>query len=120
MTHWLIVMLGGAAGTLARHLASTALASRVTSHFPWGTFVVNITGCFLIGVLMPLLPVRSHWRLLLVTGFLGGYTTFSSFEYEAFASARGGRPWHGLLYVVASVVAGYIAVWLGSATTTRR
>src|ERR1044071_4448728 len=113
MDRWLLVLLGGGAGSLLRYLASTAVASRFQTRFPWGTFVVNVTGSFLIGLLMALLVARNlhpNWRLLLVTGFLGGYTTFSSFEYETYMAVRGGSPWMGLVYVLASVAAGYLAV----------
>ena len=78
---------------------------------------MNVTGCFLIGVVMTVLTreaaLHPNWRLLLVAGFLGGYTTFSAFAYETFAAAQDGNPWIGLLNVVASVVVGYLAVWLG-------
>jgi CrcB protein len=114
---FLIVMAGGAAGSLARYVAGVAIMSRFGGRFPLGTLVVNATGCFLIGVIMTLLTrgaaPHPNWRLLLVVGFLGGYTTFSSFAYETFVAARDGNPWMGLLNVVLSVVAGYLAVWLG-------
>jgi CrcB protein len=91
--------------------------SRYGGRFPLGTLVINVTGAFLIGVLMTLLTERlhphPHWRLFLVVGFLGGYTTFSSFEYEIYQAAQGGERWLSFLYMTASVVFGYLAVWLG-------
>ncbi len=86
--------------------------------FPLGTFFINITGSFLIGVLMTLLTERwnlhSNFRLFLVVGVLGGYTTFSSFEYETYQLVRDGARWMGLIYVTGSVVLGYFGVWLGA------
>ncbi|MGA3026944.1 MAG: fluoride efflux transporter CrcB [Bryobacteraceae bacterium] len=120
---YLVVLAGGGAGSLARYVASTAIMQRFGGAFPLGTFVVNITGSFLIGLLMTLFTERldwNHtWRLLLVTGFLGGYTTFSSFEYESLQALRQGAKWAGLFNVVGSVVAGYVAVWLGAALAER-
>lgn len=88
-----------------------------------GTMAVNVTGSFLIGVLMTLLTERFQanpaWRLLLVVGFLGGYTTFSSLEYETYRTVRDGGLWVGLLNAVASIVLGYLAVWFGSSMVTR-
>ena len=90
-----------------------------------GTLVVNVSGSFLIGVLMILLTERlqphPNWRLFLVVGVLGGYTTFSSFEYETYQSIRGGAPWIGIANVLASVIFGYLAVVLGAwMAATRR
>lgn len=105
-------------GSLLRYLVGTTIAERYPSRFPWGTLVVNITGCFLIGIIMEILIARTsanpNWRMVLVVGFLGGYTTFSSFEFETFASVRSGAFWLGVAYVVGSVGLGYIAVWLGA------
>ncbi len=122
MERYLIIMAGGAIGTLARYAASSAIMARVNSRFPFGTFFVNITGCLLIGALMTILAERGahpNWRLGLVVGVLGGYTTFSSFEYEAYLSTRTGFPFIALMNVAASVVVGYLAVWLGAALATR-
>jgi CrcB protein len=115
--YFLIVLCGGA-GSLARYLAGSAISTRYGSRFPWGTLAVNVTGSFLIGLLMTLLTERvvanPNWRLALVVGFLGGYTTFSSFEWETYSAIRIGGLWIGCLNVVVSVVFGFIAVWLGS------
>jgi CrcB protein len=116
-------MMGGGAGSLARYVAGTLIARRFGGLFPLGTLLVNVTGSFLIGLLMTLLTERlphPNWRLLLVVGFLGGYTTFSSFEWETFSAVRGGSLWIGLANVVGSVTLGYAAVWIGAAIATRR
>jgi len=117
LERFILVMLGGGTGSLARYVAGTAIMNRVGGRFPLGTLVVNVTGCFLIGLLMSLLTERfwphPNWRLLLVVGFLGGYTTFSSFEYETYSAIRDGGLWIGLINIVASVTLGYLAVWLG-------
>jgi CrcB protein len=122
MKYLLIVLFGGA-GSLARYLAGTAVTARYGSRFPWGTLVVNVTGSFLIGLIMTLLTekvaVSPNWRFALVIGFLGGYTTFSSFEWETYAAVRAGGFWIGALNVIGSVILGYGAVWLGS-TLARR
>jgi fluoride exporter len=90
-------------GLLARYVAGTAIMERFGSVFPLGTPAVNASGSFLIGLLMTLLTehlqLHPHWRLLLVVGFLGGYTTFSSFEYETYQAVRDGGLWTGLLNV---------------------
>ncbi len=119
---YLLILLGGGVGSLARYFASSVIASRFGTRFPTGTMVVNVTGCFLIGLIMTLLTERQphpYWRLVLVVGFLGGYTTFSSFEWETYAAVRGGGFWIGLANVVGSVVFGYAAVWLGALLARR-
>jgi len=120
---YLVVLAGAGLGGLARYVAGGWIMAKYGGRFPLGTFVVNITGAFLIGVLMTLLTQRFHphpnWRLFLVVGILGGYTTFSSFEYETFQAVRGGERWLGLIYVGGSVVLGYLGVWLGSVLAAR-
>jgi CrcB protein len=117
LIRYLIIMAGAALGGGFRALVATAIADRIVGKFPWGTFVVNLTGCFGIGVAMTLLTERYHpnpyWRLFLVVGFLGGYTTFSSFEYENLAAIRTGATLIALLNMMGSVLLGYLAVWLG-------
>jgi len=115
---YLVVLAGAGLGGLARYVAGTWIMAKYGGRFPLGTFVINITGAFFIGVLMTLLTERFHphpnWRLFLVVGVLGGYTTFSSFEYETYQAVRGGAHWLGLIYVGGSVVLGYLGVWLGT------
>src|SRR5260221_392846 len=93
----LIVMAGGAVGSLARYVAGTAIMGRYGGRFPLGTLVVKGTGCFLIGAVMTVLTREAaphpNWRLLLGGGFLGGYTTFFRFSDWSF----GARPWTGAL-----------------------
>jgi CrcB protein len=121
---YLAVLTGAGLGGLARYLASTWIMTRYGGRFPLGTFVINISGSFLIGVLMTLLTERwqphPNWRLFLVVGVLGGYTTFSSFEYETYQAVRGGARWIGLAYVLSSVMIGYFGVWLGAVLAARR
>jgi fluoride exporter len=113
-----LVLIGGAAGSLARYLTGTAIMSRFPGRFPLGTLIVNVSGCFLIGVIMTLLSERPaphpNWRLFLVVGFLGGFTTFSSFAYETYVATRDGNMGIGLMNILTSVVLGYVAVWLGA------
>src|ERR1017187_3284722 len=91
---YLLILLGGGVGSLARYLAGSAITGRFGTRFPTGTMLVNVTGCFLIGLTMTLLTERlqphPYWRLVLVVGFLGGYTTFSSLEWETYSAVREG------------------------------
>ncbi len=123
MDRYLLVMLGGAVGSLARYAAGTEIMRRFKGTFPLGTLAVNVSGCFLIGLIMTLLTERfnlhPNWRMLLVVGFLGGYTTFSSFEYETYTAIRDGGHWIGLLNILGSVGLGYIALWLGVLAAAR-
>jgi len=120
---YLLILAGGGAGSLLRYVAGTAIMARFGSRFPLGTLVINVSGSFVIGLLMTLFAERAlpqtNLRPLLVVGFLGGYTTFSSFEWESYAAIREGGFFLGLLNLVGSVVLGYAAVWLG-ATLARR
>ncbi|HJT87863.1 MAG TPA: fluoride efflux transporter CrcB [Bryobacteraceae bacterium] len=124
MDRYLVVLAGAGLGGLARYVGGGWVMAKYGGRFPLGTFLINITGSFLIGVLMTLLTERMqphpNWRLFLVVGVLGGYTTFSSFEYETFQAVRDGARWMGILYMTGSVVLGYLGVWLGAALMARR
>jgi len=119
MARYLCILLGGGVGSLARYLVGRAIVQRFpNANFAVGTFCINVSGSFLIGLLMGVLVERlrlSHyWQLIVVVGFLGGYTTFSSFEYDAYLDARGGHHVAAVCYLAGSVVLGYGAVWLGA------
>ena len=124
MDRYLVLLAGAELGGLTRYALGTWIMARSGGRFPLGTFLINISGSFFIGLLMTLLTERlqphPNWRLFLVVGVLGGYTTFSSFEYETLQAVRDGEHWMSLLYVAGSVLLGYVAVWLGAALTARR
>lgn len=121
---YLMVLAGAGFGGLARYVLGAWIMEKYGGRFPLGTLVINVSGAFLIGLVMTLLtdrlPPHPNWRLFLVVGVLGGYTTFSSFEYELLETVRDGEWWISLFYAAGSVVLGYIAVWLGSTLATRQ
>jgi fluoride exporter len=121
---YLLILLGGGVGSLSRYLVGTAIVTRYGMRFPIvGTMTINVTGSFLIGLLMTLITERfganSNLRPLLVIGFLGGYTTFSSFEWETYSAIRDGGFWIGIANIVGSVALGYTAVWVGAMVARR-
>jgi CrcB protein len=109
----LLVALGGALGAVARFLVASGFARRFGSGWPWGTLVINLSGCFLVAVLSARLT-SANLRYLLPVGFVGAYTTFSTYEYETMRLVQEGQPAGALAYVMASNVLGYAAVLLGS------
>ena len=109
----LLVAVGGALGAVARFLVGTGFARRLGTGWPWGTLFINLTGCFLIAVFTARLS-SPQWRYLLPIGFVGAYTTFSTYEYETMRLIQLGQPGGALAYVVASNVLGFGAVLLGS------
>jgi len=119
----IVVALGGAIGATARYWLGNLINSRLPMQFPLGTFVINVTGSFIIGFFMTLvsqrLTVHPNWRLLIAVGFVGAYTTFSTFEFETLKLIEEGSVVSAALNVVLSFVVGFIAVWLG-VTAARR
>ncbi len=112
-----MIAIGGAAGALARYQLAAVVQARVPAGFPWGTFVVNVTGCLVMGIAATLLAerlvVHPNWRYLIPIGFIGAYTTFSTFEFETFRAVTEGAWLIGAVNIVASVLAGYVALWAG-------
>jgi CrcB protein len=115
----LLVALGGGIGSAARYLVGGWVASRFGPAFPYGTFAINVTGSFVIGVFLAFAQQRvslsPYWRLFFAVGFVGGYTTFSTFEYEAVRLLQDREMLLASAYLVGSVVAGGIAVVAGIA-----
>ena len=116
------LFVGGAAGVFARYFVALAVFTVFGGWLPWGTLVVNLTGCFLIGLFDAAVRTKGwggpHGRMLLMTGFCGAYTTFSSLILELDALLRT-APLRGGLYVVISVVAGLILFRVGGALAGR-
>ena len=114
---YVAVAAGAALGANLRYLVGLWAADRWGIDFPYGTFAVNISGAFVIGVFLALVGSRADvdplWRLFFATGFLGGYTTFSAFTWETLALAESGAWLRAGLYVVGSNVVGLVCVWLG-------
>jgi CrcB protein len=108
----LLVAAGGAVGSVMRFLASVFVAGVESFPFPLATFLVNILGCFCIGLFANLIP-SNNLRFLLITGFCGGFTTFSTFASETLALVNNHHSLQALIYTIASCVLGIGAVWLG-------
>jgi CrcB protein len=113
------VALGGALGASARYSIDHFIEERVSSVFPWATFLINVSGCLLIGILTEQLVDRHHlpaWiRVGVIVGVIGGYTTFSTFDQEAFTLIESRDYFVTLAYLVGSVTVGLLAVWAGTA-----
>jgi CrcB protein len=114
---YLLVALGGALGSVARFWVGGTLASRLGTRFPYGTFVINITACLIIGFSLEYLGERVEitpaWRYLIPIGFVGAYSTFSTFEWEIFSTLQLGAFLMAGLYLCLSVFLGLAAIWFG-------
>ncbi len=112
-----MIAAGGAAGAVARYFVSLWFAQRLGMFFPYGTLVVNIAGCFIIGFVMTLINERvvlsEHWRLLSVVGFAGGLTTFSTYSYETLKLLQNGEPFLALANVFLNLLLGFLALLVG-------
>lgn len=112
------IALGGALGALGRYLLSTWVYNKGDFIFPWGTFVVNILGCFTLGMVyvwgMEKLAIGSNMRAFLAVGFIGAFTTFSTFSLETLNIIKDGEFKIALLNTLGSVILGLFAVWLGT------
>ncbi|MFD5074941.1 fluoride efflux transporter CrcB [Streptomyces sp. NPDC058371] len=120
--NWLLVVAGAAVGAPLRYLTDRAVQVRHDTVFPWGTFVVNVVGCLILGLLTGAATAgapASHLQLLLGTGLCGALTTYSTFSYETLRLAEGGARFYAAANVVASVAAGlgaaFAGVWVAEA-----
>lgn len=114
----LLVLAGSAAGGSLRYITSLMIQSKNTTQFPLGTFLINLIGCFIIGMIYAIASrnasTGSDIKLLLATGFCGGFTTFSAFAFENLELFKSGQHLTALLYIILSVVLGILAVILGA------
>jgi CrcB protein len=112
------VAIGGALGSVLRYLISSWFVARVGTSFPWGTFVINVSGSLLIGIVLQLALSRTglnpYLRLFFATGILGGYTTFSSYAFETHTLAGSAAPLQSVAYALGSVIAGVTAAYAGT------
>jgi CrcB protein len=119
LTGYLAVATGGALGACLRYFIGGTLVSRIAAPFPTATFIINVTGSFIIGFFLTLATERiqlsPHLRLAVAVGFVGAYTTFSTFEYETMRLVEARAFLLAALNVVLSVVVGFVAVWGGIA-----
>ena len=117
MGKYFMVGIGGFLGAIARFWLGGYVSTKMGTRFPYGTFLINCTGSFLIGFIVTLLAEKTHWspnwRYLIPIGFIGAYTTFSTFEYEKFRVIQDGELLMAFLNVVLSVIVGFLAVWTG-------
>lgn len=117
MTYYLLIAVGGALGALARYISGAAVERYNTSAFPAGTFAVNLVGSLLIGVVFVLLlekiQLAQHMRPLVMVGFLGAFTTFSTYSLEALLLLEQGHYGTAIAYVAFSVLTCLIATWAG-------
>ena len=117
MQKYFFIALGGSLGSIARFWVGSTIASRMGTKFPYGTFVVNITACVIIGFALTILGSRTElnpaWRFLIPVGFVGAYSTFSTFEWEIFSNLQIGAFLIAASYLVLSLIFGLIGVWGG-------
>ena len=118
MQKYLLIALGGALGSIARYWVGSAVAGRMGVRFPYGTLIVNITACIVIGFTLTYMSRRTDmsaaWRYLIPIGFIGAYSTFSTYEWETLTTIRSGAFALASLYAVSSLILGLAAVWGGS------
>ncbi len=119
MQKYLLIALGGGLGSIARYWVGSTISGRLGAKFPYGTFIINITACVIIGFALTALGKRADlnpaWRYLIAVGFIGAYSTFSTYEWETLSTLRSGAFLLGALYAGGSVVLGLVAVWAGAA-----
>lgn len=118
MQRYLLIALGGALGALLRYSIGVVAAQRFGPRFPVGTLSINISACLMIGFTLEYLKhhagLNPVWRYGFAIGFIGAYSTFSTFEWETWSDLTSGAFWIGIAYVAFSLIAGFIAVAAGS------
>ena len=118
MQKYLFVAVGGAAGSILRYWVGSTISGRMGTRFPYGTLVINLTACVIIGFTLTYFGKRadlnSAWRFLVPIGFIGAYSTFSTYEWETLSTIRNGAFLMAALYALSSLIFGLAAVWFGA------
>lgn len=118
MQKYFFIAMGGSLGAIARYWVGSEVANRLGTKFPYGTFVINISACIIIGFSITYLGKRAElnpaWRFLIPTGFVGAYSTFSTYEWETLSSLRTGAFSLAALYAIGSLLLGLVAAWAGA------
>jgi fluoride exporter len=116
---YLLIAAGGALGSLTRYWVGSAIANRMGTRIPYGTFIINVTACIIIGFSLTYLGRRVElspaWRYLIPIGFIGAYSTFSTYEWETLSQLRSGAFAIAGIYAVGSLILGLAATWAGCA-----
>jgi CrcB protein len=115
---YFFIAFGGALGSIARYWVGSTISGRFGTKFPLGTFVINMTACVIVGFALTYMGKRADlnpaWRFLIPIGFIGAYSTFSTYEWETLSSLRSGAFLLAALYAIGSLFLGLVAVWAGS------
>jgi CrcB protein len=115
---YILIAIGGSLGSIARYWVGSTIAGRLGTKFPYGTFVINVSACIVIGFALTFLGKRADlnpaWRFLIPVGFVGAYSTFSTYEWETLSTLRTGAFALAALYAFISLFLGLAAAWCGS------
>jgi CrcB protein len=120
---YLFIAAGGALGSVVRYWVGSTISGRMGTKFPYGTMVINITACVIIGFTLTyfgkLADLNPAWRFLIAIGFIGAYSTFSTYEWETLSTMRSGAFLMAALYATGSLILGLAATWCGAALADR-
>ena len=123
MQKYLFIAAGGALGSVVRYWVGSTISGRMGTKFPYGTMVINITACVIIGFTLTyfgkLADLNPAWRFLIAIGFIGAYSTFSTYEWETLSTMRSGAFLMAALYATGSLILGLAATWCGAALADR-
>ena len=118
MQKYLMIAVGGALGSMARYWVGSTISGRMGARFPYGTMVINMTACVIIGFTLTYFGKRADlnpaWRFLVPIGFIGAYSTFSTYEWETLSTMRSGAFLLAAIYAAGSLVLGLAAPWCGT------